>query len=144
MSVFSKLGKILGGTVVDVAEKGSDIVERWVSSAESKHEMATDIDKAIEASVQARVALDATPPGNNRTWFDSLVDGVNRMIRPGVTIGLFGGVFAWWPLPKIGDVDPIILSWIGTVFLFWFGGRAIFKDLPSVIKYLRAARGDKE
>lgn len=136
MSIFTKL---FAGGVGSVVKQGADIVERWAPSATGKHEMAQAIDSAIEGSVASARAADA-PPGNNRTWFDSLVDGLNRLIRPGVTVGLFGGVFGWWKLPKVEDVDPIVLAWTGTVFLFWFGGRAIFKDLPGVIKYLRETR----
>jgi hypothetical protein len=131
-----------GGTGGSIIKDGADIVERWVPSAQGKHEMAAEIDASIERGVAAARAHDA-PPGNNRTWFDSLIDGLNRMVRPTVTIFLFGGIANFWELPKVGDVDPIVLAWTGTVFLFWFGGRALFKDLPGVIKYLQATKGDK-
>ena len=142
MSVFTKLGKIFGGGAMEVVKKGSEIVEKWVPTVEKKHEMATDIDKAIHDSIEA-ARKSAVPPGSTNTWFDSFVDGLNRMVRPTVTLFLFGGVAGFWALPKIGEVDPIVLSWTGTVFLFWFGGRAIFKDLPGVIAYLRETRGGK-
>jgi hypothetical protein len=140
MGFFKKLGQFFAGGAMEVAEQGADIVERWAPGTAKKHEMATEIDKTINAAVAAARSHDS-PPGDNRTWFDSFVDGLNRLIRPGVTIFLFGGIGGFWELPKVGDVDPIILTWTGTVFLFWFGGRAIFKDLPSVIKYLRATKG---
>lgn len=124
---------------MEVVKQGADIVERWAPGAERKHEMAGEIDKAIAESVAAARAY-ANPPGNTHTWFDSVVDGLNRLVRPAVTFGLFGGLYGWWPLPKTGDIEPVVLAWTGTVFLFWFGGRAIFKDLPAVIKYLRETR----
>ena len=131
---------VLFGTGGDgILKQGADIVERWAPSSAAKHDMATAIDAAISASVEGARLHDA-PPGDNRTWFDSLVDGINRLIRPGVTIFLFGGIGGAWHLPKVGDIDPIVLTWTGTVFLFWFGGRAIFKDLPGVIKYLRETK----
>jgi len=140
MGFFKKVGEFFAGGAMEVAKEGADIVERWAPSATKKHEMASEIDASINAAVAAARAHD-TPPGHNRTWFDSLVDGLNRLIRPGVTIFLFGGIGGAWELPKVGDIDPIILTWTGTVFLFWFGGRAIFKDLPGVIKYLRETKG---
>ena len=140
MSFLSKVGAFFGGTAMEVAKDGADIVERWVPSASSKHEMAQEIDESINKAVASARAHDA-PPGNNRTWFDSVVDGINRLIRPVVTLFLFGGIAGFWQLPTVGEIDPIILTWTGTVFLFWFGGRAIFKDLPGVIKYLRETRG---
>jgi hypothetical protein len=142
MGFWAGVAKIFAGGAVSTVEAGADIVERWVPSATVVHAMAQDIDKTINDAVAAARAHDS-PPGDNRTWFDSVIDGVNRSVRPAVTYFLFGGIVGFWELPKIGDVDPIVLSWTGTVFLFWFGGRAIFKDLPGVIKYLRATKGDK-
>ncbi len=139
MSIKDKVLGFFSGGVMEAVKTGADIVERWAPSAEGKHEMATEIDKAIEGSVNNARAHD-TPPGNNRTKFDSVVDGINRLVRPTVTFFLFGGIAGIWNLPKVNDIDPIVLAWTGTVFLFWFGGRALFKDLPGVIKYLRATR----
>lgn len=142
MSIKSKIVNFFAGGVMDVAERGADIVERWAPGASKKHEMATDIDDAIATSID-KARLHDSPPGNNRTKFDSFVDGINRLIRPGVTIFLFSGIAGCHELPKVGEIDPVILAWTGTVFLFWFGGRAIFKDLPGVIKYLRATKTSK-
>jgi hypothetical protein len=139
MGWASKVGEFFGGGAMEVIEKGADIVERWAPSAANKHEMAKEIDDIINDSVKSARTF-AAPPGDNRTWFDSVVDGINRLIRPAVSIFLFGGITGFWELPKVGEVDPIILTWTGTVFLFWFGGRALFKDLPGVIKYLRATK----
>jgi hypothetical protein len=141
MSFFNKIGALFTGQVLGTVKKGADIVERWVPSAGSKHEMAQDIDESIAAGVQQARAHDS-PPGDNRTKFDSFVDGINRLVRPGVSIYLFAGIGGAWELPKIDEIDPIVLTWVGTVMIFWFGGRAIFKDLPGVIKYLRAHRND--
>lgn len=139
MSLWSKLGSIFAGGVVETVEKGADIVERWVPGAEKKQELAVAIDAIISDSINQARSNDK-PTGGQRTWFDSAVDGVNRLIRPGVSIFLFGGIGGAWELPKVGEIDPIILTWTGTVFLFWFGGRALFKDLPGVIAYLRESK----
>ena len=139
MSFFKRLGQFFAGGSMEIVKEGADIVERWVPSAHGKHDMAQEIDASIAAAVDRARAHD-TPPGNNRTWFDSFIDGVNRSVRPTVTYFLFGGIVGFWELPRVGQVDPIVLTWTGTVFLFWFGGRAIFKDLPGVIKYLRETK----
>lgn len=139
MSIKDTVVGFFSGGVMDAVKTGADIVERWAPSAEGRHEMAQEIDTAIESSHNNARAHDK-PPGNNRTKFDSFVDGINRLVRPVVTIFLFGGVANFWSLPETGKVDPIVLAWVGTIMVFWFGGRALFKDLPGVIKYLRATR----
>jgi len=144
MSIKDKILGLFSGGVMEAVKSGADIVERWAPSAEGKHEMAQEIDKSIESSHNnARIHDTPAPPGTSRTWFDSVVDGINRLVRPTVTLFLFGGVAGFWSLPTTGEVDPIVLAWVGTIMVFWFGGRALFKDLPGVIKYLRVLRKKK-
>jgi hypothetical protein len=67
------------------------------------------------------------------TWWDSLVDGLNRLVRPLFTFGTIG--LFWWCV-----VDPVEFSvsmqalalvpdalWmiLGTVVAFWFGTRTL-------------------
>ncbi len=143
MGIFAAIGaglaKVFAGGVVKTAVAGADIVERWVPSAEGKHEMALEIDKAIQNSVAGAREHDSTI-GNVPGVFNAIVNSINRLIRPGVTIGLIGGVVGVWPLPATGTIDPVILGWTEMVLIFWFGGRALFKDLPSLIKYVQTIR----
>ena len=71
-----------------------------------------------------------------RTWFDSLIDGLNRSVRPGVTYGIFV-LFGWaaWGAKDFLEFTARLATipeplWIvmGTVLAFWFGSRSIFKD----------------
>lgn len=129
------LAKLVGGEVVKTASGVADIVERWMPGAEKKHEIEKEVDQLIESSVNNARSMSFDSPGS--TMFDSFVNGVNRLIRPGVTIWLLGGLGGLWALPAPGTVDPVILKWIDIVLVFWFGGRALFKDLPACIKYVK-------
>lgn len=78
----------------------------------------------------------------NGTWFDSLVDGLSRLIRPGVTIWLLlalDGRLA--SLPQIGGVDPFWQTIVYLVLTFWFGGRMLWKDIPKMLVGLHKLRG---
>ena len=137
--VFKKVGEFFAGSAMEVVKEGADIVERWAPGAEKKHEMAADIDRRIEAAVDNARQHD-TRIGNVRGTFNDIVNGINRLVRPTITIGLVGGVMGFWELPKTDEIDPIILGFTETVLIFWFGGRALFKDLPSLIKYVRSKK----
>lgn len=71
------------------------------------------------------------------TWFDVLVDGMSRLVRPGVTLWLVGGFIGWWTLPRIETISEYWQNVFMLVLTFWFGGRAILKDLPSAIRMMR-------
>lgn len=131
------LSKILGSGVVNTAEGISNIVEKWAPGAEKKHEMALEIDQVIATSVADARSMSL---GGTSTWFDSLVNGVSRLIRPLITIYFMLALDGRLVQISTEGLDPVVLGWIEIVLIFWFGGRALFKDLPSVIKYMKARK----
>ncbi len=83
--------------------------------------------------------LQYTKYETHNTWFDVLIDGVGRAIRPGITIWLFGGLAGAWRLPSPNEIDPVMFELTIWTMGFWFGHRAIAKDLPMVILSLKKA-----
>lgn len=76
--------------------------------------------------------------GHSKNWWDSLIDGLNRLPRPLFTFGTIG-LFAWCGSdPESFTVFAIALQampepgwWLlGIVVTFWFGGK-IPKDLAK-------------
>ncbi len=75
----------------------------------------------------------------NRNWLDALADGLNRLVRPVVTIGLL------YPIPAtVGNPERMASVWsalatlppgywaiVGIVLPFYFGGRMQMKALAS-------------
>ena len=126
MSVLSKVvGWFTGGgktveKVVDMADKAID------TQQERSERDASDLESAR--------AMQLTSHG---TWFDSLVDGFARLVRPGVTLWLVGGFIGWWPLPRTETISEYWQNVFMLVITFWFSGRAILKDLPQAIKAMR-------
>lgn len=68
---------------------------------------------------------------------NQLVDSANRLIRPGVTLWLIGGFVGWWALPSHEAISEYWQNVFMIVLTFWFGGRAILKDLPAAIKLIK-------
>ncbi|HJX19104.1 MAG TPA: hypothetical protein VJ437_13055, partial [Acidiferrobacterales bacterium] len=72
---------------------------------------------------------------------------LNRLVRPGVTVWIFGGISGAWSLPDTTKADPFWLSMFLVVMLFWFGGRLLLKDLPAGLARMAlavmAARGKR-
>lgn len=141
MGLLSKLGigpKDAADVVMDVAERGADIVERWKPSDKAKHEMQQE-DLAADAKYtqEARVY---DPRTNGLTavseWINVGVDALNRLIRPGVAIILIGGTFGMWDL-AVTTTDPVVLGWTEAVVGFYFGVRTVVHDLPKFIKAIK-------
>lgn len=129
MSILSTvIGWFTGNSAVSGAVgKVADVVDKAVYTGQ---------EQAKDAVADANSAR-ALPMPSHGTWLDVLVDAINRLIRPSVTIWLCGGLAGFWPLPKTGDVDPVILNVFWTVMGFWFGGRMLLKDLPAFLRELR-------
>lgn len=140
--------KLFGGAatgvadgVVKTAAGVADIVERWAPSEAAKAEMNAAIQKVVQDNVASARAYDPRTLGGG--WVGEmvnlLVDAASRLIRPGVTILLIGGVFGWWPV-ETQTIDPIVMHWAEATIIFWFGARTLFKDLPSLVKTLKDIR----
>ena len=132
MSLFSRL--ITGG-VTEVVNAGNEVVKTvWGSKQERDAG-----DQAENMSVQNAFAAQMMPR-DNRTWWDSLIDGINRLPRPVLTFGI---VYLFWfcldsPAQFAAAMAGLELMPAGgwalmvTIIGFWFGG-----------KYLRDFRAPK-
>lgn len=70
---------------------------------------------------------------------DHIVDTINHIIRPGFFIYLVGGLAKRWPLPDPGAIDPRMWTVFVIVVTFFFGGRAIVKDILPGVQTIVAA-----
>lgn len=137
MSIFSKIAGFLGGSVSETTKQISDVVERWVPSDKAQHDMKIEGDKLLNDSVASARQYDPKTIGTTSysEIVNATIDGINRLIRPSMTILIMGAVFGWWPV-QTRTLDPIILSWAEAIGAFWFGMRSITRDIPSLIKML--------
>jgi hypothetical protein len=91
--------------------------------------------KALELSAQAQMAamdgFAAEFTNSNATWFDSLINGLNRLPRPALALGTVG-LFAYAMIDPQGfssrmvglNAVPEPLWWLlGAVVAFYFGAR---------------------
>lgn len=143
MSFFKKLfgnpAEGAAASVVKTAEGVADIVERWKPSEAARHQMSLEIQQVVDKSLADARKYDPRSEGGGMVggMINVLVDGLARLIRPGLTIILIGGCFGWWPLPPPGSVDPVYMEWTYTVVAFWFGMRTVFKDIPTMLREIR-------
>ena len=126
MSFLSKLaGWFFGGG--KTVEKVTEMADEAIDTGQERGERdAKDLESARAMQLHT-----------HGTFFDVLVDGLSRLVRPGVTLWLVGGFIGWWPLPRTEAVSEYWQNVFMLVLTFWFGGRAILKDLPSAIRAMR-------
>jgi hypothetical protein len=122
MNIFKKLFGM-----DKVIEKGGEMIDEAMDTGQERAER----DATDTASARAMTAP------SHGTWFDALVDGLSRLVRPGVTLWMIGGFIGWWPLPKTEAISEYWQNLFMLVITFWFGGRAILKDLPAAIRSMR-------
>ena len=128
----------LGGAssaVEDAANGVADIVERWAPGQGKKHEMQMEIQEFLEKSYSNAREHDK-PMNSGVPFVDAFVNGVNRLIRPWVTITVVGSLFGYWELPPPEAISPQYWSITQIILGFWFGGRFLVKDIPQAIKSL--------
>ena len=140
MGVLSKLGSFLtggaAGAGLGIASGIADIVERWKPSDAKNHEMAMEISELVESSY-ADARKHDRPMNSGLPIVDGIVNGINRLIRPWVTVTVLGSLFGYWELPPPDSIDPQYWVMAKIILGFWFGGRMVMKDLPSMVRSLR-------
>ena len=126
----------LGGTanaVGDMAGGIADIVERWKPGESKRHEMQQEVNEFIQRSYDSARKHDQ-PMNSGSPALDGIVNGINRLIRPWVTITVIGSLFGYWTLPPPESIDPQYWTITQIILGFWFGGRFLVKDIPQAIK----------
>lgn len=138
MGLGTTLKKFILGpakAAVDVAGGIADIVERFKPGDVKNFEMSMAISKFIESTYESARKHDQ-PQQSGVPWVDATVNGVNRLIRPWVTITVIGSLFGYWQLPPPDGIAPQYWVLAQIIIGFWFGGRALFKDLPAAIGFI--------
>ena len=127
--MIDKIANLLGGGVLGGANK---LAKTFFGSAESRD--TADHDETI-AFLQG--VSNQMKPRRNRTWWDSLVDGINRLVRPIFTFGTIYIFFYCIENPEGFAISMVSLDlmpeqgwwFLFTVVSFWFGGKFIGKDM---------------
>lgn len=128
--MFGLIARLFGGKIL---EKGVDLVGSLVGQKGKREEAS----QALDAKVTDQYAAESLQQRENRTWFDSLVDGLNRLIRPtgfALTVWIF-----IWPIRNMEQFQQAMVAYelipvwlaglIVTVWSLFFGGRFITKDM---------------
>lgn len=136
----SVIGKSVGGGLID---KAGGIVEKFVDQKGNREKAALEADsKALE-----QFAAESAQTRENRTFWDSFIDGLNRLPRP---FAFFLTVWIFvWPIWDMLSFQNAMLSYesipewlailITIVWTFYFGGRMLTKDMKGF-----KARSSKE
>ncbi|WP_425072566.1 3TM-type holin [Sagittula sp. S175] len=128
MGLIQMIQALMGGNRNAVKE----LAEVFRVNAEASEARGHDLDAAALSQFAAEFVA-----RSQRTWWDSLVDGLNRLPRPLFTLGVFF-IFTWsWINPVM--MAEVFGAWaiiptpvwvlITTVVTFFFGGRAQVKDM---------------
>jgi hypothetical protein len=141
MSFFKKIGTFLFGSASNVVKSVSDTVDKWKPSVTTRHKMALENEQAGDDS-QADARAMAVPrtdhPGFIISFYNALIDGINRMVRPVFTFWVFGLLTGYLEVPSTwNEWPPMLWNIVWTIITFWFGSRLLFKDIPSMYKWYK-------
>ena len=130
--MINMISKLLGGDVIGGV---TNLVQGFTGDKKAREE-----GQHQETMGLMQAYANELLPRYDRTWWDSLVDGINRLIRPTFTVGVLflfiycfvdpaGFSVAMQALTLMPDYGWALLA---TVVAFWFGGRFLSKDSRKV------------
>lgn len=117
--MLNLLAKIVPGVLGNIATKTIETVKQGKNN---------EHDEMVERLRQVSSYM-----GENRTWWDSIVDGINRLVRPAFTFGTIGLFILAVIHPVEFHASMVSLAsvpdpmWIilGTIVVFWFGEKKL-------------------
>lgn len=130
------ISKLFGGSNKGIVEQAADVVERFAPGEVKRHQMGIeDLKAGDDSQASARAMMLA----HHESRIDIVVDAINRLIRPVITIWVMGLLFGWWqaPIEQWARFPEMVWNIIWTVITFWFGARVIFKDIPSAVRIFK-------
>lgn len=134
------IGNAAGNGLSTVAKTVNDIVSQWVTNPAERAEQVDKILQAAQTDVASARTFATAYPGD--TGFSAFADGVNKMIRPALAIGVIGGLYGWWRLPDVSHLPDFYATLGYSVIGFYFGVVSVVDDLPrGVAKLLTAIKG---
>ena len=127
MGVISQIMAVLFGAG---RNRPLEIIEALRPNAESLSRRGYDLDTAALAQLTAEFARPS------RNWFDSLIDGLNRLPRPMITLGLvyvlvlpvYDPIRAAEVFTSLAIIPPALWVLMSIVVTFFFGGRMQTSD----------------
>jgi len=140
MGIMSWLGFGTANTLANTAQTVSDIAGKWISNPGDREIEVNKVMQAVQSDVQSARTFGNALPGD--TGFSAFADGVNKLIRPCLAVGVIGGLYGWWALPDITHL-PEFYSTLGyAVVGFYFGVVSVVDDLPrGIAKLLTVIKG---
>lgn len=150
MGFFKKIGAVVGGLFGGNNKGGvvgavNDTVERWKPSKVKRHEMAIENQTAGDDSQADARAMKLHRTDHDNvviSFYNAVIDGLNRLVRPVFTFWVFGllvgileppATWVTWP--------PMLWNIVWTIVTFWFGSRLLFKDVPAMYKWYKNMKG---
>jgi hypothetical protein len=120
------------GTLLNIIlGKPAQTLVKTIFGDKAQRELSTAAaDQSIQDGFQAEFG-----PRENRTWWDSFVDGLNRIIRPFMTFGVIG-LFVWAvmeptkfaiAMSALQHVPNMLWYIFMTIIGFWFGTKMLEK-----------------
>lgn len=123
-------GGLLKGGLTGIMGGVNSIVKTIFGDREAKDRYVHEQEISVQESYQAEFLAP-----EKKHWFNMLVDGANRLVRPFVTYSVLA-MFYWASMDPVNftyyiqtlQIVPELMWYImGGIFLFWFGGRMIEK-----------------
>ena len=146
------IDKLLGGGIGAIATGAKDIASIFSSNSEEDAKRAQEVIKAsmgydLQALTGAQAQFLAEFKKADRNWFDSLINGLNRLPRPALalgTIGLFVFAFAnptgfAIAIQSLALIPAELWAMMGGIVTFYYGSRVQSKGHEKGINDLRIA-----
>ena len=127
---MSIIGSLLGGGISGAVDSVTKLAQVFVPNKTERESNIHDEQMSVEDTLAAEASAQQR---ESRTTWDSFIDGLNRLPRPIIALGVLA-VFVWCPLDPVAfskamTAYQLVPEWLALLFAqviaLFFGGRML-------------------
>lgn len=113
---------------------GAFVHKKIEQVAGKANQVSSGVTEVLTSDDDVQRARELPMATSHSTWFDVLIDGISRLPRPVMAFWVMGILFGLWSGPDFDTIDPKVVTWIEYIMGFFFGHRAMARDIPAMVK----------
>lgn len=127
--ILAWIGKTLAGA----------FVHKQIERVTNEAPMTNGVTEVLTSDDDVQRAREMQLAPSHDTWLDVVINAVSRLPRPIMAFWVIGILMGLWDGPDFDKIDDKVELWCEYIMGFFFGHRALARDIPSMISGITKA-----
>lgn len=108
-------------------------IVRQIEKVTETSPVSSGVTEALTSDDDVQRAREMQLAPSHDTWLDVVINAVSRLPRPIMAFWVIGILMGLWDGPDFDKIDDKVELWCEYIMGFFFGHRALARDIPAMI-----------